>query len=196
MSACETKEETLIAWLHCACRAAQTICSEPITKGTSRAKHRTISRACLPRGLPRGPSALRWESAIIRTRTSGDRVVRLDRRGGSLEIRNRSECPDGSGVKRPCMMMMMMALELTYNCSLASKNESQRHAIPCRMPDTTTTRAASRSNAYGQHTTPCKQAQCAHNKPSKKQASVCRAQCPTGRRRRGRPSPVGPVGPV
>ena len=67
MSACETKKETLIAWLHCARRAAQTVCSEPITKGTSRAKHRTISRACLPRGLSRGLSALRWESSITRT---------------------------------------------------------------------------------------------------------------------------------
>ena len=38
-------------------RAAQTGRSGPITKGTARAKYRTISRACLPRGLPRGLSS-------------------------------------------------------------------------------------------------------------------------------------------
>ena len=43
---------------------------------------------CLPRGLPRDLSALRWGFAITRTRTSGDRAVCQDRQGASLEIRN------------------------------------------------------------------------------------------------------------
>ena len=52
----------------------------PIATGNSRAKHRTISSACVGRGLPRGLNVLRWQHAITRTRTSGDRVVCLDRR--------------------------------------------------------------------------------------------------------------------
>ena len=94
MRARETATAPLVVWLHCARRATGTGHSgRPIATGNSRAKHQTISSACVGRGLSRGLNALRWQHAITRTRTSGDRAVCLGRRGSSLELRNCSRKP-------------------------------------------------------------------------------------------------------